>query len=225
LSVALSSIRAATAAPDSIQLFSAFPSLSTRLSRRLLLAGFLSASCLLALQEAARAETAQSASLQPWAGGSHPNFSLKTLGGGTENLVNHANRIVVVHFFATWCEPCRREIGSLQDLSKRLPQDRFSIIGVDVAEVEIRVRRFFDSLPVTFPIALDRDGAVAKAWDVNMLPTTFVLGRDQSPRFYVQGDLDWNHPDIDRLLIALENETPKKRNRRTSTLERTNQQD
>lgn len=182
-----------------------------------MLAGFL-ASCLLSLQEAAQAEPAQSASLQPWTHGAHPNFSLKTLGGGNENLANHANRIVVVHFFATWCEPCRREIGSLQDLSKRLPQDRFSIIGVDVAEVEIRVKRFFDSLPVTFPIALDRDGAVAKTWGVDALPTTFVLGRNLKPRFYVQGDLDWNHPDIDRLLATLSNErNPKKRiGRRTA---------
>lgn len=123
-----------------------------------------------------------------------------------------------MHFFATWCEPCRQEIGSLQDLSQRLPQDRFSIIGVDVAEVEIRVKRFFDSLPVTFPIALDRDGAVAKAWDVDVLPTSFVLCPELNPRFYVRGDLDWNHPGIDRLLTGLANEPPaKKQSRHTPT--------
>jgi hypothetical protein len=99
----------------------------------------------------------------------------------------------------------------LHDLSKRLPQDCFAIIGVDVAEVDIRVKRFFDASPVTFPIALDRDGAVAKAWGIDALPTTFVLGRDLIPKFHVQGDLDWNRPAIDHLLATLSDESkPKK---------------
>lgn len=163
------------------------------------------------MQKPSRAETSQDARLQPWIGRSQPSFTLKTLDGGVEDLASRAKRIVVVHFFATWCEPCRKEIGSLHDLSKRLPQDRFAIVGVDVAEVEIRVKRFFESLPVAFPIALDRDGAVAKAWGVDALPTTFVLGHNLTPRFYVQGDLDWNRPAIDRLLAALSDEAkPKK---------------
>jgi thiol-disulfide isomerase/thioredoxin len=194
------------------------------LSRRSLLAGSLSASCFLISHETLQADAPQDASLQPWRGGSHPVFSLETLGGGIENLASRGKQIVIVHFFATWCEPCRREIGSLQDLSKRLPRDRFAIIGVDVGEVEIRVKRFFDSLPVTFPIALDYDNAVAKAWGVDALPTTFVLGRNLIPKFYVQGDLDWNRPDVERLLTSLESKPPvKKRSRRTSNLEKTNQ--
>lgn len=173
------------------------------------------------LPPALRAETPPASGLQPWTGKAKPAFSLKRLDGQTESLANNSNRIVLVHFFATWCEPCRKEMTSLQELSARLPQDRFAIVGVDVAEVEIRVKRFFGSLLVSFPIALDHDGAVAKAWGVNSLPTTFVLGRNLTPRFYVQGDLDWNRPDIDRLLTALSNEPQsKKRSRRTSNLEK-----
>jgi hypothetical protein len=72
-------------------------------------------------------------------------------------------------------------------------------------------------LPVTFPIALDRDGAIAKAWGADALPTTFVLDRNLTPRFYVHGDLDWNRPAIDRLLATLSEErNPKKQSRRTA---------
>jgi thiol-disulfide isomerase/thioredoxin len=166
-------------------------------------------------QSASRAE---GSSLQPWTGGAKPPFTLDRIDGQTEKLASRSDRIVLVHFFATWCEPCRKEISSLQILSGRLPQDRYAVVGVDVAEVEIRVKRFFQSLPVTFPIALDRDGAVAKAWSVDALPTTFVLDRNLTPRFYIQGDLDWDNPAIDRLLATLSNErNPKKRTgRRTA---------
>ena len=106
---------------------------------------------------------------------------------------------------------------SLQLLSQRFSQEQFTIVAVDVAEVDIRVKRFFSSLPVSFPIALDRDGAVAKAWGVDALPATFVLDRNLTPKFHVQGDLDWNRPAIDRLLTALWNETrPRKQSRRTA---------
>lgn len=165
-----------------------------------------------------RAENLPDSGLHPWTGGTKPLFSLDRIDGGVEKLASHSNRIVLVHFFATWCEPCRKEISSMQLLSGRLPQDQFTIIGIDVAEVDIRVKRFFASLPTTFPIALDRDGAVAKAWGVDALPTTFVLDRNLIPRFYVQGDLDWNRPAIDRLLATLSDERKLKKqsSRRTA---------
>lgn len=175
----------------------------------------MSAACFAPSLNAARADALLDSGLQIWNGGSKPLFSLDRIGGETEKLADRLNRVVLVHFFATWCEPCRREIGSLEQLSKRLPQDQFTIIGIDVAEVDIRVKRFFASLPVTFPIALDRDGAVAKAWGADALPMTFVLDRNLTPRFYVQGDLDWNRPAIERLLAALSGErAPKKQGSR-----------
>jgi thiol-disulfide isomerase/thioredoxin len=176
------------------------------MNRRLLLAGFMSTACVALSLNATHADALLDSGLQTWTGGSKPPFSLDRIDGETEKLTDRLKRVVLVHFFATWCEPCRQEIGSLEQLSKRLPQDQFTIIGVDVAEVEIRVKRFFASLPVTFPIALDREGAVAKAWGADALPTTFVLDRNLTPRFYVQGDLDWNHPAIDRLLATLSEE-------------------
>jgi hypothetical protein len=72
------------------------------------------------------------------------------------------------------------------------------------------VKRFFASLPVTFPIALDRDAAVAKAWGADALPTTFVLDHNLTPRFHVQGDLDWDRPAISRVLATLSQEQASK---------------
>ena len=114
-----------------------------------------------------------------------------------------AGKTVLVHFFATWCEPCVREIGSLQTLAAATRGRPLAIVAVDVAEVDLRVRAFFEKHRADFPVLLDRDRAVAKAWQVSMLPTTFVLDAGLVPRLFVEGDLDWTQPAIRSALETL----------------------
>lgn len=114
----------------------------------------------------------------------------------------------MVHFFATWCEPCIREMASLQKLADSTTGKPVVLIAVDVGEVEVRVRRFFETRPVTFPVLLDRDRAVTKGWDVNALPTTFVLAPDLTVRHFIEADLDWTRPDVTAAIEALYPATP-----------------
>ena len=138
---------------------------------------------------------ARVAELAPWVEGAKPLFSLESLAGDRIALAERNDRVVLVHFFATWCEPCRAEISGLQRLAGRFTRRQLTILAVDVGEVDPRVRRFFETMPVSFPILLDRDKAVAKAWQVSTLPTTFVLDRTLVPRFVAEGDFDWDQPD------------------------------
>ena len=78
-----------------------------------------------------------------------------------------------------------------------------AIVAIDVAEVDLRVRAFFEKIPVDFAVLLDRDRAVSKAWGVSALPTTFVLDANLAPKLFVEGDLDWSHSDILTTLEAL----------------------
>ena len=110
-------------------------------------------------------------------------------------MSRHAGRVVLVHFFATWCEPCREELTSLNELVARR-SGNLSVLAVNVAEVPLRVRRFLATTPVTFPVLLDADRTVTKAWGVNVLPTTFILDRSLAPRLWVEGDLDWTRTDV-----------------------------
>lgn len=94
-------------------------------------------------------------------------------------------------------------MASLRRLEGRLAHKPLAIVAVSVAEPDIRVRRFFAAEPVNFPILLDRDRAVSGMWQVSVLPTTFVLDRSLTPRFVVEGDLDWDSDKVDRTLSAL----------------------
>lgn len=119
---------------------------------------------------------------------------LDSLSGARQSLTGQRGRAVLVHFFATWCDSCRREMPSLKRLTGQLGGWRLTVLAIDTGEPDARVRRFFEKQPVNFPVLLDRDRAVSKSWQVALLPTTFLLDSQLRPRFVVEGDFDWDSP-------------------------------
>jgi peroxiredoxin len=132
-----------------------------------------------------------------------PAFNLDDLNRRPVSLADYRSEIVVVHFFATWCEPCREELPALNRLVARSDPRQLRVVTISVAEVDVRVRNFAEKLPVNFPILLDRDRSVAKAWKVSALPTSFILDRDLKPRLFVERDYDWDRVDVPQLLKSI----------------------
>jgi thiol-disulfide isomerase/thioredoxin len=140
--------------------------------------------------------------LAPWNNGPRVPFSLPRLGGGQSGLARYGGSVVLVHFFATWCEPCRSEMASLQRLADHYGGRPLMIVAINVAEVAPRVERFFEAQPVPFPVLFDSDRAVSRAWKIDTLPTTIVLDATSAPVLLAEGDVDWNRADIRRTLEA-----------------------
>jgi len=94
-------------------------------------------------------------------------------------------------------------MASLQNLFERHAGRPLAIVAVNVAEVKPRVERFFAANPVSFPVLLDTDRAVARAWQVEALPTTIILDAQSVPVLIAEGDVDWGRPDIDAKIKEL----------------------
>lgn len=141
--------------------------------------------------------------LKDWNGGPKPHFDLEQLRGGHGQLSQYRDCIVLVHFFATWCASCHDEITSLQRLIEQLKSRAVAILAIDVADLDLRAKRYFENNRVGFPILLDRERETAKAWDVYSLPMTFILDKSLRPKYWTETSLDWNRPEIVDFLHGL----------------------
>jgi peroxiredoxin len=139
---------------------------------------------------------ARTAELTPVGGPAKPDFSLQDLDGKSVPLTTFKGRTVLVHFFATWCDPCREELPALNRFLKRSAPN-VSVVAISVAEVDPRVKRFFERAPVDFPVLLDRDRAIAKSWKIGALPTTYVLDANMKPMLVVEADFAWDTVELE----------------------------
>jgi peroxiredoxin len=119
-----------------------------------------------------------------------PSFTLPELRGGEVNLDEYRGQVVLVNFWGTWCEPCRRETPALQAAYEQLRDEGFVIIGVNMTEDEFvqnnsedDIRAFADQYNVTYPIALDVEGEVSRAFRVYPLPTSFFIDPEGTIRY------------------------------------------
>jgi thiol-disulfide isomerase/thioredoxin len=138
---------------------------------------------------------------------STPNFQDKL--GQPVNLDSFKGKVVVLNFWATWCEPCRAEMPSMQKLADKFGPDKLVVLGVNYQEGEPRIRRFLTQNPVQFTILMDREGSATKAWITRVFPTSIIIGPDGRPRHLVVGEYDWASPAIDQLVTKLLPTQPK----------------
>ena len=161
------------------------------------------AALLLALAACALAAPAGAAELKPWIGGGTPALALDDMEGRPHRLESYRGKVVLVNFWATWCEPCRDEMPSIERLRRSMEHRPFAVLAVNLAEPQSRIRAFLEKMPVGFTVLLDRDTAAAKAWKARILPATYVIGPDGRIRYAHLGELDWSQESVRRAIAAL----------------------
>lgn len=110
----------------------------------------------------------------PAVGHRAPDFTLPMLNGDAFTLSEQRGTPVVINFWATWCPPCRAEIPFFQAAARKY-NGHVVVVGVDDGEPPALVTTFVDELGMTYPVPLDEDSAVSRAYRVNSLPTTYFV--------------------------------------------------
>jgi cytochrome c biogenesis protein CcmG, thiol:disulfide interchange protein DsbE len=122
----------------------------------------------------------------PLRGAPAPDFSLAARGGAAASVGAHAGKVVLVDFWATWCEPCRSSFPEYQALSARYA-DRLVVLGISEDDEEQGIDRFAEDTGVRFPLAWDGDKSVARRYQINGMPTLFIIDQRGLVRFVHSG--------------------------------------
>jgi len=107
-----------------------------------------------------------------------PALELPRLTGtGAQTLDDYRGQVVVLNFWASWCEPCREESPLLERWHRRLERRQGTVLGVDVQDVSDDARDFIDEYRLTYPMLRDGEGHTRETFAIVGFPETFVLDR------------------------------------------------
>lgn len=120
-----------------------------------------------------------------------PALKLSDMDGKSVDLVQSRGHWTLVHFWATWCGPCRREMPTLAQLMRVLPAERLTVLLVNTADSEDDVFTFLASVSPELSSLLDRDGQVTERWQPRGLPASFLVDPQGRLRYLALGGREW----------------------------------
>ena len=137
-------------------------------------------------------------------GDAAPDFRLQTLDGRSVSLAELKGKVVMVHFWATWCPPCVEEIPSLDRLSRSLAGQDVAVLAVSVDEGgAAAVSAFLERQGLTLPVLLNPDRSVATSYGTLKFPETYLLDRGGVVRYKIIGAANWDSPDAVKTIREL----------------------
>lgn len=116
-----------------------------------------------------------------------PTFTLPTLDGRCLRLDAYRGRPIVINFWASWCNPCRREFPLFHDARASHRSDHLEIIGVTHEDIASDARHFASQRGADWPLGNDADNVVGKAFGVVGIPQTFFVAADGTLEAHLYG--------------------------------------
>lgn len=144
---------------------------------------------LLALTVLSLAGTGAAAAL-PAIGVKAPDFASKSDSGRNVRLSELRGQVVVINFWASWCNPCRQELPLLNKIYTQYRNAGFMLLAVNVDDNRRDAEAMLKRMNLRFPTLFDGDKNVAKLYGVDMMPATLVIDRDGRVRYVHRGYYD-----------------------------------
>jgi peroxiredoxin len=107
-----------------------------------------------------------------------PDFSLPELSGQNLSLSTYRGKVVLLDFWATWCDPCREEIPRFVELQSHYGDQGLQIIGISMDDGPDPVRPFYQQFKMNYPVVMGNAKIGELYGGVLGLPIAFVIGRD-----------------------------------------------
>jgi len=138
-----------------------------------------------------------------------PALKLKDIDGVTYDIKSSRGKWVFVHFWATWCGPCRKEIPTIQDIITKFKGTNLDIAIINTSESEDTVFNFLGLLAPDITPLMDNEGLVTERWQPRGLPATYFVDPQGKLRYLALGGRPWNKADYFEFLNKLKESVPK----------------
>ncbi len=133
-----------------------------------------------------------------------PALELTTGEGRPVSLASLRGTVVLVDFWASWCGPCAAAFPALEDLFQEYRTRGFEVVAINLDEKRRDADRFLADRPHAMTVAFDPQGKSAKAFGLDGMPTSYLIGRDGKVRFvhagYSQKTVEDYRREIEQLL-------------------------
>ena len=133
-----------------------------------------------------------------------PGFSLEQVNGkGSVALASLEGQVVIVDFWGTFCEPCKKSFPKLQDIYSRYKASGLTIVGVSEDDDKDGISAFGSSYGAKFPLVWDASKSVAGKWNPGSMPATFIIDRKGVVRFVHRGYREGEEVAIEQQVKSL----------------------
>lgn len=140
-------------------------------------------------------------------GNQAPDFTVKAMtgGSGSVSLKSLRGKVVLVDFWGTFCEPCKKSFPKLQDLNTKYAASGLRIIGIseDESDDKDKIPSFADTYGAKFTLGWDEDKSIARSYKPETMPCSFIIDKKGVVRFVHVGYHDGEEVEIDKQIKQL----------------------
>jgi len=132
-----------------------------------------------------------------------PDFRVVTDDGKTMTPEDFGGRVLVLNFWAAWCEPCVEETPSLNRFARQTAGSGVVVLGISIDRNQKLYDQFRQRFHVAFETSRDPEANIAASYGTYKVPETYIIGRDGKVARKIISNIDWTDPEVIRFATSL----------------------
>lgn len=138
-----------------------------------------------------------------------PDFRLPSLSGQEMGLEGLKGQVILLNFWASWCDPCKEEIPEFERLHQKYHDRGFQVVGINIDKKRENAQKFADHFHVSYPVLLDPESEIIRRYLGRSMPTSYMIDRTGHVREVIFGFNRGKLPQIEQTIVRLLDEPAK----------------